>query len=376
MKFSEIPGHINIKKRMRQMATSDRLPHAIIIEGPEGIGKLAMARAFAQYIHCENPDPEGDACGVCRSCRLHQSMNHVDTHYSFPVVKLDGMNSAPVSEDFYQEWSSFVNGRIYTDINSWADTFNKKNGRPIIYVTESEALVRKLAFTSHVSRYKVVILWLPERLNENAANKLLKMIEEPFEDTVFILVTNSPAEILPTIYSRVQRLTMKRLPDEIVAENLMKRGNLSQSDAMSIAHNASGNMIKALKQLEADDDIRTYFDSFVSLMRLAYKRDVKALRDWADDLSATGREKELAFYEYSSRMIRENFMLNFRVPALTYLSDTELAFASKFASFITVANVEKMIQVFNDAQRDIAGNGNGKIINYDVAIKTILLLRK
>ncbi len=361
---------------MRQMATSDRLPHAIIIEGPEGIGKLAMARAFAQYIHCENPDPEGDACGVCRSCRLHQSMNHIDTHYSFPVVKLDGMNSAPVSEDFYQEWSSFVNGRIYTDINSWADTFNKKNGRPIIYVTESEALVRKLAFTSHVSRYKVVILWLPERLNENAANKLLKMIEEPFEDTVFILVTNSPAEILPTIYSRVQRLTMKRLPDEIVAENLMKRGNLSQSDAMSIAHNASGNMIKALKQLEADDDIRTYFDSFVSLMRLAYKRDVKALRDWADDLAATGREKELAFYEYSSRMIRENFMLNFRVPALTYLSDTELAFASKFASFITVANVEKMIQVFNDAQRDIAGNGNGKIINYDVAIKTILLLRK
>lgn len=376
MKFSEIPGHINIKKRMRQMATADRLPHAIIIEGPEGIGKLAMARAFAQYIHCENPDPEGDACGVCRSCRLHQSMNHVDTHYSFPVVKLDGMNSAPVSEDFYQEWSSFVNGRIYTDINSWADTFNKKNGRPIIYVTESEALVRKLAFTSHVSRYKVVILWLPERLNENAANKLLKMIEEPFEDTVFILVTNSPAEILPTIYSRVQRLTMKRLPDEIVAENLMKRGNLSQSDSMSIAHNASGNMIKALKQLEADDDIRTYFDSFVSLMRLAYKRDVKALRDWADDLAATGREKELAFYEYSSRMIRENFMLNFRVPALTYLSDTELAFASKFASFITVANVEKMIQVFNDAQRDIAGNGNGKIINYDVAIKTILLLRK
>jgi len=358
------------------MATSDRLPHAIIIEGPEGIGKLAMARAFAQYIHCENPDPEGDACGVCRSCRLHQSMNHVDTHYSFPVVKLDGMNSAPVSEDFYQEWSSFVNGRIYTDINSWADTFNKKNGRPVIYVTESEALVRKLAFTSHVSRYKVVILWLPERLNENAANKLLKMIEEPFEDTVFILVTNSPAEILPTIYSRVQRLTMKRLPDEIVAENLMQRGNLSQSDAMSIAHNASGNMIKALKQLEADDDIRTYFDSFVSLMRLAYKRDVKALRDWADDLAATGREKELAFYEYSSRMIRENFMLNFRVPALTYLSDTELAFASKFASFITVTNVEKMIQVFNDAQRDIAGNGNGKIINYDVAIKTILLLRK
>ncbi len=206
MKFSDIPGHNSIKERMRRMVLEDHLPHAILLEGPAGIGKLALARAFAQYIQCENRDPDGNACGVCRSCRLHQSMNHVDTHYSYPVVKLDNMNSAPSSEDFYPEWSEFVGGTVYSDIAAWTATFSKRNAKPVIYVAESEQLIRKLAFTSHVSRYKIVIMWLPERLHETAANKLLKMIEEPFEDTIFILVSNSPAEILPTIYSRVQRL--------------------------------------------------------------------------------------------------------------------------------------------------------------------------
>ncbi len=376
MKFSEIPGHDNVKERMRLMASSDRLPHALLLEGPEGVGKLALARAFAQYIHCENPGPDGDACGECRNCRLHQSMNHVDTHYSFPVVKLDGMTNAPISDDFYKEWTEFTAGRIYTDIESWASTFNKRNANPQIYVTESDELVKQLAFTSHVTRYKIVIMWLPERLNETAANKLLKMIEEPFEDTIFILVSNNPAGILPTIYSRVQRLSLKRLPDATVAENLMKRGGLDRADAMAIAHNAAGNMIAALRLLESDKEIATYFDFFVTLMRLAYLRDVKKLREWTEDLTALGREKEISFYEYASRMIRENFMLNFNVPALSYLSATEHNFAVRFSRFITVRNVEKLMEVFGNAIRDIAGNGNGKIVNFDVAIKTILLLKQ
>lgn len=376
MKFSEIPGHESIKERMRAMVNGDHLPHAILLEGPEGIGKLAMARAFAQYIHCENRDENGDACGECRSCRMHRSMNHVDTHYSFPVVKLDGMNSAPVSDDFFTEWTEFCNGRIYSDIATWTDTFNKRNAQPVIYVTESEELVKKLAFTSHVSKQKIVIMWLPERLNEQAANKLLKLIEEPYDDTVFILVSNNSAEILPTIYSRVQRLTLKRLPDRIVADNLMKRGGLSDADAMAIAHNASGNMIAAIEALDTDDDIKTYFDTFVKLMRLAYMRDVAKLRVWADDLAALGREKEIDFYDYASRMIRENFVMNFNIPSLCYLSRTEHDFATRFARFITVKNVEKLIEVFTLARRDISGNGNGKIVNFDVAIKTILLLKQ
>lgn len=361
---------------MRQMVNADHLPHALILEGPEGIGKLSMARAFAQYIHCENRNPDGDACGECRSCRLHQSMNHVDTHYSFPVVKLDGMNSAPISDDFYSDWIEFLNRRIYTGIDAWAGLFTKKNAHPIIYVTESEALIKKLAFTSHVSRYKIVIMWLPERLHDTAANKLLKMIEEPFDDTLFILVSNSPAEILPTIYSRVQRLEMKRLPDSTVAENLLKRGNISETDAMAIAHNAEGNMITATNLLENDSDIASFFDFFVSLMRLAYQRDVRKLREWSENLASLGREREIQFYEYCTRMMRENFILNFNVPALTYLTQTELQFSSKFARFITVNNVERLISVFDKAITDIAGNGNGKIINFDVAIKTILLLKQ
>ncbi|MCM1349380.1 MAG: AAA family ATPase [Firmicutes bacterium] len=376
MKFSDIPGHDNIKQRMRQMVATDHLPHAVLIEGPAGTGKLSLARAFAQYIQCENRDSNGDACGECRSCRLHQSLNHVDTHYSFPVVKLDSMNTAPVSEDFYPEWTEFLNSNKYSDIAAWAATFNKRNAHPIIYVNESEALVRKLAFTSHVSRYKIVIMWLPERLHETAANKLLKMIEEPFEDTVFILVSDNPAAILPTIYSRVQRLVVKRLPDSLVAHNIMKMSPMAEQDALAIAHNADGNMITALDLLHQDKDSKTFFDNFVSLMRLAYMRDVAKLRNWADNLAALGREQEVEFYVYCTRMVRENFVMNFNVPDLNYLSGTERAFASKFSRFITVNNVEKLIEVFTDARRDISGNGNGKIVNFDVAIKTILLLKQ
>ncbi|MDE6488170.1 MAG: DNA polymerase III subunit delta, partial [Paramuribaculum sp.] len=259
---------------------------------------------------------------------------------------------------------------------AWTATFSKRNAKPVIYVAESEQLIIKLAFTSHVSRYKIVIMWLPERLHETAANKLLKMIEEPFDDTIFILVSNSPAEILPTIYSRVQRLSMKRLPDAVVADNLMARGGLPQADAMAIAHNASGNMIAAFNLLGNNKETKTFFDTFVSLMRLAYMRDIRKLREWAEDLAALGREVEMDFYDYATRMIRENFMLNFNRPALTYLSTTEQAFASKFARFITVGNVEKLIEVFTNARRDIGGNGNGKIVNLDVAIKTILLLKQ
>lgn len=376
MKFSDIPGHESVKTRLRHMVQSDRIPHALLLEGPEGIGKLALARAFAQYIHCENPTADGDSCGVCRNCRMHQSMNHVDLHYTFPAVKSEGAKSSPISDDFYQEWTDFIGGRVYSDIGAWSATFNRRNANPQIYVEEADDLIHKLAFTGHVARYKLVILWLPERVNETAANKILKLVEEPYEDTIFIMVSNDPKKILPTIYSRLQRITLKRLPDAIVAENLMKRGNMSAEDAMAVAHNANGSMITALEMADSNEEMTTFFDTFVRLMRLAYMRDVKQLREWSEKLAAMTREQQMGFYEYATRMIRENFVLNFGVPTLSYLTSTEHAFAVKFARFITVANVEKLIEVFDKARNDIAGNGNGKIINFDIAIKTILLLKQ
>lgn len=356
------------------MVNTDRLPHALLLEGPEGIGKLSLARAFAQYIHCENRDPDGDACGQCQSCRLHEAMNHIDTQYVFPVVKLDGANTAPVSDDFRQQWCDYLKGRTYMDFQAWTAMFGKKNAQPMTYVTESSALLHRLSFTSHVSRYKIVVWWLPERMNEEAANKLLKMIEEPFDDTLFIMVSDRPKEILPTIYSRVQRLQLKRLPDEIIAGYLKENYEISDSDALAIAHIAEGNAMKAEEALNQSKESAENFDMFVRLMRLAYQRNVSALRDWSDELAGMGRDREIRFYDYAMRLIRENFVYNFQVPEISYMTGTEQQFSTRFARFINEGNVEKIMSTFERARTDIAGNANGKIVNLDVTIKIIMLL--
>lgn len=374
MKFKEIPGNEICKQRLIDMVDNDRIPHALLLEGPEGIGKLAMARAMAQYIHCTNKQ-SGDSCGECAACRQHQTLNHIDTFYVFPVVKLDKMNTPPISDDFLAEWKEFLADGMYADINKWATFFNKKNSHPVTYVTESASLLHKLSFTTHTSRYKVIVWWLPERMNEEASNKLLKMIEEPFPDTLFIMVSNNPKAILPTIYSRVQRIEMRRLSDADVAGILESSHSIDPTDAMSIAHISDGNMIKAYANIQNDNDANEFFDFFVTLMRLAYQRKIKDLREWSSDLTALGRERELSFYEYAIRLIRENFIFNFNTPDLNYMNRKETGFSTNFARFITERNVEKLIEVFDKARIDIAGNANGKVVNLDVAIKVILLLK-
>ena len=205
---------------------------------------------------------------------------------------------------------------------------------------------------------------------------MLKMIEEPYDDTIFIMVSDQPREILPTIYSRVQRIELKRLPDATIANYLTSNFDISEADAMAIAHIAEGNATRAMQALNETKETAEFFDLFVRLMRLAYQRNVKALRDWADELAGIGREREIRFYDYAMRMIRENFIYNFHIPELTYMTGTEEQFSTKFSRFINEANVEKIISTFNRAQTDIAGNANGKIVNFDVAIKTIMLLIK
>lgn len=375
MKFSDISFHSSAIERLRRMVDEDRIPHAVLIEGPEGIGKLFIARAFAQYVHCENRTADGGSCGICRSCKLHQALNHTDLHFSFPVVKLENMTSPPVSDDFLQEWTKFIDGRKFTSIDDWTSTFSKKNAQPTIYAPESSSILHKLSLTSHISRYQILLLWLPERLGDETANKLLKLIEEPHPDTLIIMVSNDSRKILPTIYSRLQRITLRPLSDETVASLIMEDHPVAKSDAVAIAHLAAGNMIEAERQLSLSEEHNQFFELFKCLMRLAYQRKIKDLREWANGLASLGREKEMKFYEYASRLIRENFIYNFSLPQINYLNQAEGEFSRNFARFITERNVEKLMEVLDNARTDIAGNGNGKIINLDVAIKVILLLK-
>lgn len=373
MLFSNITGHEDVKRRLREMVDDNRLPHAIILEGPSGIGKFAMAQAFIQYLHCTNRTPDGNPCGKCQSCLQHRSLNHIDTYYSYPVVKRKG-GGVTVSADYITQWRQFVSTDPYLSLEAWQSQFDNVNTKPTIYVDESEEITRMLSYTARASQYRVVVIWLPERMNVECANKLLKLIEEPQPGSMFVLVSDRPQEILPTIYSRCQRVTMLRLSDDEVLTSLIAEGVLSD-DAITAARIAQGNMIAAHAQLNLSAEARESLDLFMQLMRLAYQRKVNALKKWSNDVAALGRERQLRFLTYCLRQIRENFIYNLASPDLIYLNSQEMSFSSKFAQFINERNVIKMHDLFEQAAVDIAGNVNAKIVFFDMAIKVIIYLR-
>ncbi len=373
MRFSDVLAHEGVKERLRALVDNGRLPHALLLEGPPGVGKFAMARALAQYIHCEHRSG-GDSCGVCPACVQHSTFNHVDLAHSFPVLK-NGKSQA-VSDDYIVEFRDFMTTSPYMNFEEWQKALGNINGQPQMYVEESQDILRKLAFTARASDTKIVLMWLPEKMNVQCANKMLKLIEEPLPGTVLIFVSDNPREILPTIYSRLQRVEMRRLPDDTVAAHLASTLGLTATDARSVAHVAQGSILTAEKEARMSKETEQFLEYFTRLMRLAYQRKIGLLKIWANEVAGLGREQEGRFLEYCQRMVRENFILNLRVPSLNYLNMAESQFSSRFSPFINERNAERIMGQFNLAQTDIAANGNAKIILFDLAVKMILLLKQ
>lgn len=373
MKFSDIPGQEQVKARLRSMVDSDRIPHAFVLEGPAGSGKFALARALAQYIHCTHRTPDGEPCGKCPACVQHQSFSHIDTLYSFPVIK-NGRQTA-ISDDYLTEFKDFLGESPFMDFKLWLGKLGNINAQPHMYVEEGAELLRRLGFMTRSSRYKIVLMWLPERLNEETANKLLKLVEEPTGDTVFIMTSDNPRAILPTIYSRTQRIAVPRHSDADVALYLVGKG-ISPANAADAARVAQGNMNLALRLATGDEENATFFDLFVRLMRLAYARKVGELREWSVEVAGLGRETEIKFIDYCCRMTRESFITHLHVDTLLSMSDAENAFVQKFFPFINEKNVEDIVALFDRSRRDIIANANAKIVFFDVAVKIIMYIRR
>lgn len=374
MRFADIPGHAETKRRLREMVDNNQIPHALLLEGPEGIGKYALARAMAQYIHCTDRTADGDSCGKCAACRQHESFNHIDVFYSFPLLK---KNSKPtVSDDYAPEFRELMAESPLMDFDSWLSRLGNVNGQPMIYVEEAAELIRRLNLTARQSRFKIVLMWLPERLRTEAANKLLKAIEEPYADTLFLMTSDNPRAILPTIYSRTQRVAVRRYDDAEIAEILQQDDHVDEHTALAAAALAEGSLRRARHMAGLSRERQRYLDLFMQLMRLAWQRKIIDLRAWSADTASLGREGSIRFYEYCSRMIRENFILNIGDRELTALTPDEIAFSSKFSPYINERNVEDLMRVIDEARNDTALNGNAKIIAFDLAVKAILLLRR
>lgn len=375
MRFADIAGHNNVKEHLRTLVDSDRVPHALLLSGPEGTGKLALARAVAQYMHCVSP-VNGDSCGRCPSCVQHASLNNADMHFVYPIVKSKQKHQL-VSTDMADAWRNFLSCGNYASWQRWLDIIDAGNSRPGIYVEESAEILRKLNISNFSARYKVMVVWLPEKLQGEAANKLLKIIEEPFDDTKFIFVSNDPASILPTILSRLQRVAVTRLSDDEIAAILVDTRGVDPQAAVQLAYISDGNACTALDAVETAGEFDEFMELFQDIMRKAYMRDVKALRDNGDTVAAMGREKSLRFLAYCARMVRENFIYNLGRQDLVRLTGAEARFSSRFAPFINAANADDMMRLFDEAAADISRNANAKIVMFDTLLHLIvLILRK
>lgn len=382
MQFRDIIGQEEIKQQLRQAVRDGRIPHAQLFTGISGVGKLPLALAYAQYIACPNRTDE-DSCGTCPTCLQYQKLQHPDLHFAFPIVKGD---AGDVCDDFMDKFRSMILSQSYFDIDDWYRYLGVETKQGMIYEKESGEILRKLSLKSFGDGYKVMIIWLPEKMHVACANKLLKLLEEPPMKTVFLLVSEQPELLLTTIVSRTQEVRVPRLTEAEIAEVLLRdHSDVSPSLAADIAHMSSGSYLTALKVVDENEGNSQNFNDFVALMRNAWlvgqKKDYSALlqlRKWSLDMadSNLGREKQKAFLQYAQRQLRENYIYNFHCADMNYQTEAERNFSSKFAPFIHENNVERMMDELSKAEQQIAQNGNAKIIFFDLCLQMIVLVKK
>ncbi len=371
MQFKDIPGHEATKKFLIQTVRENRISHAQLFLGPEGSGKLALAIAYAQYVTCQHRT-ESDSCGVCPQCQKYQKLIHPDLHFVYPVVTSKN-NSKPVSDNYLTEWRNFVLKRNYHRLDDWYDFIGSENAQGSIFAQESQEIIRKLNLKTFESEYKVMIIWMAEKMNETCANKLLKMIEEPPAKTLFILVAENEEAILTTIRSRTQLVKINRPDIDNIVESLRKE--FPNSDAIKLENSAmlaDGNFLEAvsaMKQFETGQVDTPEFELFTTLMRESFSLKYDQIIKLSDNLSKLGREKQKRFFDYCQRMIRECFMLSSVSRDLVKLTPGELKFAEKFAQFIHAGNISQISELFAEAYRHIERNAYGKLVFTDLAIK-------
>ena len=382
MLFKDIIGQESTKQQLRQAVREGRIPHAQLFAGIAGIGKLQLALAYAQYLNCPHRTEE-DSCGTCPTCLQFQHLQHPDLHFVFPIVGSD-----EVCNSFLEPWRQILLTKHYFDLNDWHEALGVETKQSMIYEKESGEILRKLSLKAYGDGYKVMIIWQPEKMNATTANKLLKILEEPAENTVFLLVSEHPEQLLSTIRSRVQTIQIPRLETETIAAALQQRG-IDAAKAADIARIANGSYLSALKKADETEENKQELRDFIALFRDAYTvgvlkdpqkkfESLTRLRRWALEMadSKVGRERQKHFLQYAQTQVRENFIRNVGRPELNYQMEDERIFSDRFAPFIHSGNVEAIMNQLDLAERQIEQNGNAKMIFFDLCLQMIVLIKK
>ena len=366
MQFKDVIGQQEVKQKLISSVERGRVSHAQLFVGDEGVGALPLAIAYAQYLNCPHRH-DGDSCGVCPSCYQIGQLAHPDLHFVVPVNTPKGKSSSekPISSRFMPQWRELVSSTGgYFNEQMWYEALEIDNKQGNISTFEADEIIRALSFKSFESEYKIVLIWLPERMNIPAANKLLKILEEPWDKTLFLMVSQSPDKLLPTIISRTQGITIPAIEQADLAAWLMSHKNLTEADADKIARLSRGNLLEADRCLPAISSGAgtEAFDLFVKLMRLSYENRHMELLEWAETVAVMGREEQKRLMSNSIRLIRDSYMMTAGVPEISYLFGKEYDFCKKFAPYVNNSNVEQLIAEMELVIRQVGQNGNPKLI--------------
>lgn len=370
MLFSEIIGHEDIKKKLVQSVKDNRVAHAQLFLGPEGSGKLALAIAYAQYINCANRT-ENDSCGVCPSCRKFQALAHPDLHFIFPTTTNKSVKKDPESELFLTEWREYIEKcEAYADLSSWYNTLDVENKQGAINVRDAATIMRKLNLKAYEAEYKVVIIWMAEKLNIQAANKLLKLLEEPPEKTLFILVAENHEELLATVRSRTILLKVPKLSFEEVQSALIQKFSCNMDEAHNAATISNGNWILASRYVNEPEEEKPYFALIQKWMRYCFKFSAPELIDFiTNDIKPLGRERQKEFLIYALNFFHNVLLWNNNLSNNVLLPDDERKFINNFAPFINSNNIELICELFEESINQIERNGNASLIFLDDSFK-------
>jgi DNA polymerase-3 subunit delta' len=381
MLFSEVLGQKHIKNHLTTSVDAGRIAHAQLFVGPEGSGALPMALAYAQYILCSNIN--GENTGGNASCNLKfKNISHPDLHFAFPVTTSDKVKSKPVSSFYLEEWRQLLNQQPYGNLFDWYKLLDVDNKQGQIGVEEALKIVKSLALKSYEGGHKIMLIWMAEKMNIAAANKLLKLIEEPPEKTVFILIAEDEEQIINTIRSRCQVLHFPPLAEDAITEALVKNYHIETSVATKIAHQANGNYNKACDLIYQDSEDIQFEKWFILWVRSAFKAkgNKSAIHDlisWSEEIAKTGRETQKKFLNFCLNYFRQALLLNYKATELVYLEPKSESFKlENFAPFVHDSNILEISDEIQDAIYHIERNGNSKIILTDLSIKLTRLLHK
>ncbi|WP_417014638.1 ATP-binding protein [Alistipes sp.] len=379
MRFADIIGQEDLKRHLARSVDAGRVSHAQLFTGASGYGSLALAVAYVQYLCCRHRH-DGDSCGECPDCRQIEALAHPDLHLVFPVNK-QGKKSgeAMLSDEFLPQFRElFTERHGYFTSQEWYDRLDLgKTLKGMISAREADEIIRKLSFKSFESDYKTMLVWLPETMNEEASNKILKILEEPWERTLFLLVSEQPDRLLPTILSRTQEVNVPRIAPEVLEAEAARRGVSDALQARNMARLAGGDLLELEHLVAGESDAlqKENFDLFCGLMRLSYNDKHLELIGWAESVAQLSREQQRAFLRNAARLLRESFMLHAGIPQIGYLWGEELAFCRKFAPYVGTRNIEPLIAEIERAGAQIAQNGNPTIVFTHFALTVSKMIR-